>query len=91
MKRIHGHLSEHRDQAFTEEELREAFGDELIEFYRGRPVFQQALAAVWAEAGVGAPDIMAEAINKLLELDVVEARIVGSQTYYAYLRELPDL
>lgn len=78
MLKIHELLSQHRDKAYSEEELKAALSY--------LPIAEGTIAEL---AHVKRRHPAEAALEKLVELGAIEARIVESKTYYAYLGELP--
>ena len=69
MRRINTYLTEYKGKAFTREELHQYYG-------LNRKDVRQFLQ-------MGGSDFEA-ALEKLLELEVVEARMIRSDNYYSY-------
>ncbi len=89
MTRIHKFLEDHRNEAFSEPDLKvrlstdvEAF-DEAWKAERGLPSDASVLTPI--------DGIIRASLTKLVEILAAEARDVEYTTYYAYRDELPDL
>ena len=80
MRKVHAVLSEDRNSAFTQSELRKALARDLGEFYNVSP--EMALKLYRPEE----PLILA--LEKLVALGSADARVVRGKKYYAFLSDL---
>ncbi len=89
MELAHTLLAEHREQAFTFEEIFASLQPALINLAREHaPAYlphHQPLLEDWASA------MLRRALQKLCELRAADCRRIGDEEYYAYLQELPSL
>ncbi|MBI2304616.1 MAG: hypothetical protein HYU86_07720 [Chloroflexi bacterium] len=76
MKRIHRFLADHKDEAFTEEEIKLNILGQPPE--RDTPEWIKTLLK-YQEKQVG----FSEALGKLVELSAAKEKSVGGATYYA--------
>ena len=89
MRKVHALLAHNRDQAFSEQEINDAFKDDINAFQRELRI-ARGFDPDEDHIIVGRPPIPT-AIAKLREIFAVEAREVDSGIYYAYRGDLPDL
>ncbi len=94
MRKIHSLLAEHKDEAFTEEELRQHYAPTLIQLL---PEVEQKM--------VQRPDVKVDAffylssesnafslaLEKLVEVRAVGKAVIRSSVYYAYEKELEEV
>lgn len=78
MRRIHSYLSEHKDQAFTKEEIALALG---VSFLGSAPQSGEGREKYWER--VKHYRDFEVALEKLIELRVVEGAEISATTYYA--------